>query len=443
MTKTFRSQKPEGFQVAVSTLTLGTLYEAVLAFSSQDRLETFWPSVCQNARWLIPSRRMSVLLSDKDGGFEVVGLFQQGKFQKSSEWRHIPVREGMAQALASPSAQWFDHPADRYNEESGAFIEWLFRDRPDSLFVLPMRAKGKSIGLLVFATGSLEARDRAMLNTLGTIYGLHAGMTYTLIRVTEERRQMQERLVMQEKMASLGSLVAGLAHELNTPIGSIVSAADVSTRCIRKINELVEKIESDEMIQRDPRLRNASTLLLESNRVIGEAGNRMATMVRSLKNFAKLDEAEFQSADVHEGIEDTLRLVHHEFEGKVTVIKEYGRIPGIHCYPGQLNQVFMNLLVNAAQSIEVRGTITIRTSADERNVYVKVSDTGKGIPEPDIGKVFDPGFTTKGGLGVGTGLGLSICYNILRKHHGTIVVKSEVGRGTEFTLSLPQKHEVA
>jgi len=135
--------------------------------------------------------------------------------------------------------------------------------------------------------------------------------------------------------------------------------------------------------------------------------------------------------------------VHHEFEGKVTVIKEYGRIPGIHCYPGQLNQVFMNLLVNAAQSIEVRGTITIRTSADERNVYVKVSDTGKGIPEPDIGKVFDPGFTTKGGLGVGTGLGLSICYNILRKHHGTIVAKSEVGRGTEFTLTLPQKHEAA
>jgi signal transduction histidine kinase len=440
VSKPFGSLKPEAFQVAVSSLTLGTLYEAILAFSSQDRFETFWPSVCQNTRWLIPSRRMSILLSDNDGGFEIVGVFDQGKYQSPPESRYVPGQDDMSQALASAGAQWFDNPADHFKKEANAFTDWLFRDRPDALFVLPIRAKGKSIGGLVFATGAVQETDRAMLNTLGTIYALHTGMTHTLISITEERRQMQERLLMQEKMASLGSLVAGVAHEVNTPIGSIMSAADVSTRCIRKLNAFVEGIEANEQIKRDPAFHKASTLLLENNQVIALAGNRIAKLVQSLKSFARLDEAEFQKADVHEGIEHTLQLVHHEFKNKVTVIRDYEDIPQIHCYPSELNQVFMNLLVNAAHSIEDQGTVTIETSADERNVYVKVSDTGKGIPDDQIGKIFDPGYTTKGGLAVGTGLGLSICYKIMQKHHGAITVKSQVGHGTEFTLTLPHKH---
>jgi signal transduction histidine kinase len=434
----FGSPKAEGFQVAVSSLTLGTLYEAVLAFSGQDRFETFWPSVCRNTRWLIPSRRMSVLMSDKAGGFDVVGLFEHGQSQSPPESRYAPG-PGMSEALATSSAQWFDNPADRFKDETSRLTEWLFRDTPESLFVLPIRETGKNIGALVFVTGPVEEADRAMLNTLGTIYALHTGMSYRLIRITEERRQMQERLAVQEKMASLGSLVAGVAHEVNNPIGSIIGAADVSVRCIRKLNDLVQDIEGHDDIKQDPRLEKASRLLFENNRVITEAGTRIAEMVRSLKNFARLDEADFQKTDIHDGIENTLRLVHHEFKNKVTVITEYGDIPNIDCYPSQLNQVFMNLFVNAAHSIDEQGMVMIRTSADGENVYVKVSDTGKGIPAEDIGKVFDPGFTTKGGLGVGTGLGLSVCYNIMQKHHGTISVKSEVGRGTEFTLTLPRK----
>jgi signal transduction histidine kinase len=305
-----------------------------------------------------------------------------------------------------------------------------------------MRAKRKSMGALVFATGSLGAADRAMLNTLGTIYGLHAAMTYTLIRITEERRQMQEQLVMQERMASLGRLVAGLAHEFNTPIGSVVAAADTSTRCIRKLNELVAEIEGNDGIKQDPRLRQASSILLENNEVITRAGSRIAKMVRSLKDFAKLDEADFQSVDIHDGIEHSLLIVRHELEGKVDVVREYGSLPKVYCYPGLLNQVFVHLLVNAAQSIEGRGTVTIRTALDDRNVDVTLADTGKGIARENIGKIFDPGFTTKGGLGVGTGLGLSICYSIMQKHRGSISVKSELGCGTEFTLTLPQKHDI-
>ena len=205
------------------------------------------------------------------------------------------------------------------------------------------------------------------------------------------------------------------------------------------LNELVQDIEGHEDIKQDPRLEKASRLLLENYRVITDAGNRIAMMVKSLKNFAKLDEAEYQKVDVHDGIENTLRFLHHDFEGKVTVVSEYGSIPEIHCFPSQLNQVFMHLLVNAAQSIDDQGVVRIKTSADDESVYVKISDTGRGIPAENIDQIFDPGFTTKGGLDVGTGLGLSICYNIMQKHRGSISVKSEVGRGTEFTLTLPRK----
>ena len=118
------------------------------------------------------------------------------------------------------------------------------------------------------------------------------------------------------------------------------------------------------------------------------------------------------------------------------MLNEYGKIPLLNCYPNQLNQVFMNLLVNANQAIEGKGTITIQTVANGQNVIVKVSDTGKGIPPENIGRIFDPGFTTKG-VGVGTGLGLSISYNIIQKHHGKMEVESEIGKGTTFTITLP------
>jgi signal transduction histidine kinase len=177
-------------------------------------------------------------------------------------------------------------------------------------------------------------------------------------------------------------------------------------------------------------------ILAENNRLTITAGQRISQIVKSLKNFARLDEAELQKADIHEGLESTLILVHHEIKNKLEVVKEYGQLPEINCYPNQLNQVFMNLFVNAAHAVEDRGKLKIRTFKDADNVYVEISDTGRGIPPDQLEKIFEPGFTTKE-RGEGTGLGLSISRKIIDKHRGRILVDSEVGKGSTFTVVLP------
>jgi two-component system, NtrC family, sensor kinase len=249
-------------------------------------------------------------------------------------------------------------------------------------------------------------------------------------------KETQQELVMQSKMASLGSLVAGIAHEVNNPVGAVLNSADVSRRCVDRLCQLLETNQSLDELKNNHQFRQLLRVLRENNQIMVEAGDRIAKIVRSLKNFARLDEAELQEANLHDGLESTLSLVHHEIENRATVIREYGVIPPVFCYPRQLNQVFMNLFVNAAQAIEEDGVIRIKTFSDGTYAYVKITDTGKGIPPENLSKIFDPGFTTKG-VRVGTGLGLSISYNIIQKHKGEIRVESQVGRGTEFTLKLP------
>lgn len=258
-----------------------------------------------------------------------------------------------------------------------------------------------------------------------------------------ELQKMQHQLIMQEKMASLGNLVAGVAHEVNNPIGAVKSSAHVLTRCIEKIRDALTHGKSLEEIKNDSEFQKTLSMLQENNKVINTAGERVSEIVLSLKNFARLDEAEFQLVDIHEGIDTTLTLVEHELKNRIEVIKEYGNIPKIHCYPNQLNQVFMNMLINAAHAIKDGGTIKIKTYLKDSFVYVEVSDSGRGISKKNLNKIFDPGFTTKS-MGVGTGLGLSISYNIIQKHNGEIKVESEEGKGTTFTIMLPVKQaEVA
>ncbi len=249
-------------------------------------------------------------------------------------------------------------------------------------------------------------------------------------------KETQNQLVLREKMASLGNLVAGVAHEVNTPIGAIHSTADVTRRCIEKIKGILKSSQTLQELKSSDQLQKSLKILGDNNNVTATASERIANIVRSLKTFARLDEADYQKTDIHEGLDSTLTLIDYEIKGRTSVIKDYSEIPKINCYPNQLNQVFMNVLMNAVQAIKQEGQITIRTYLKDGNVAVTISDNGCGIPSENMGKIFDPGFTTSG-VGVGTGLGLSISHNIIQKHNGEIKVESEVGEGTSFTILLP------
>lgn len=237
----------------------------------------------------------------------------------------------------------------------------------------------------------------------------------------KELKDTQVQLINSEKMASLGQLIAGVAHEINTPLASINSNNSIIAKLIKKIgdNEITET-------------------LMEINELDREAVTRISNMVKSLKKFVRLDEADLQDADINKELDLTLDLIRHETKNRVEIIKNYGELPLIKCYPNMLNQVFMNILINACQSMTKSGHITITTEFKDNNLIVKIKDNGKGIAADKIDKIFTAGYTTKG-VGVGTGLGLAISDKIIRKHNGEISVNSTVGVGSEFIITIPGK----
>ncbi len=234
-------------------------------------------------------------------------------------------------------------------------------------------------------------------------------------------------------MAAMGQLVAGVAHELNTPLGTLKSNVDLFQRGLIKLGgSLKEQAEAGE---------NDSTGILQLLKTLAdssvEAVERAGTIVTDLRRFARLDEAEFGRVDLHECLDRTLSLLSRQLGNAVQIRKDYADLPLVDCYPKQLNQAFMNLLMNAAQAIEEeKGEILIKTAHQKDEVLVEIRDTGKGIPEEQLEKIFEPGFTTKG-VGVGTGLGLSIVHQIIERHRGRIDVESQVGQGASFKIWLP------
>lgn len=252
----------------------------------------------------------------------------------------------------------------------------------------------------------------------------------------KQLQETQQQLVMREKMASLGQLVAGVAHEINNPVGAVNSAADNTRRAITLLRERAARLPEAQTLLNDPQIHKALGALDENTAITTMASERISRIVRSLKSFARLDESDFQKAHVHECLDTTLTLLHHELKNRIEVVRNYGDLPEILCFPNELNQVFMNLFVNAVQAIHDKGQIVVSTSRDRDSIYIKITDSGSGIQPQHLPRIFDPGFTTKG-VGVGTGLGLSISYNIIKKHGGEITVDSQVGRGTTFTIRLP------
>ncbi|UCF62900.1 MAG: PAS domain S-box protein, partial [bacterium] len=284
---------------------------------------------------------------------------------------------------------------------------------------------------------SIRDENEQIVETIGIAHDVTEikNVLESLEKANKELRDTQLQLIQSEKMASLGMLVAGIAHEINTPVGAISSMHNTLMRATEKLNkELIQNYSG--IFQQDKKLGNIFYMIDDAHKVISSASDRVTNIVRRLRSFARLDEAELKEVDIHDGIEDTLTIVHHELKHTVTVKKEYGKLPKISCYPGRLNQVFLNLLINAKQAIRDKGTISIRTYQQEKNVFIEIRDDGVGISQQNLKKIFDPGYTTKG-VGVGTGLGLSIVYQIILDHRGKINVESEVGKGTVFTVMLP------
>ncbi len=258
----------------------------------------------------------------------------------------------------------------------------------------------------------------------------------TLENTLEELKSTQSQLVQSEKIAALGKLTAGVAHEINNPLGALKSTMDILSRCVNKLKQIPHSGETPVVVKDSTDFQKSLNILEENSRVALSASDRISRTITSLKNFARLDEAEFKKVDIHEGIESTLTLIEHEVKEGINVIKEYGDIPQIYCYAGEINQVFMTLLTNAVQAIEDTGTVTIKTFADKPNIIVRISDTGVGIPPDKLKTLFDFSFTTKKSR-VGMGMGLLNAYNIIQRHKGEIKVGSEVGKGTTFKITLP------
>lgn len=296
--------------------------------------------------------------------------------------------------------------------------------------ITPIFHMQKMIGILVLLsyqkrelTDEIEILD-AVSSQLGNaiiraeLYQKNAKNVKDLKAALDELKETQLQLINSEKMASLGQLVAGVAHEINTPVASIKSNNSI-------IAKLISQIEQNDL----------KNMLTEINTLDKEAIGRISNIVTSLKKFVRLDESELQEADINKELDLTLELIRHETKNKIEIVKNYGEIPLIKCYPNMLNQVFTNILVNACQAITNTGTITLTTDFKDNNLIVRIKDNGRGIPKENLNKIFTAGYTTKG-VGIGTGLGLAISQKIVDKHNGKIVVNSEEGHGTEFIITI-------
>jgi two-component system NtrC family sensor kinase len=275
-----------------------------------------------------------------------------------------------------------------------------------------------------------------------------------LTEVNQRLSMAQEQLLQSEKMASIGQLAAGVAHEINNPIGYVNSNLSSLEGYCKQVFEMLDVYEVAEPSISDAKLsariaavkeetdlrfvrEDIAAVMVESR----EGITRVKKIVQDLKDFSRVDaRQEWQLVNLHEGIDSTLNIVSNEIKYKADVVREYGELPEIECLSSQLNQVVMNLLVNAAHAIgEKRGRITIRTGCEGEEAWFEVADNGAGIPAEVQSRIFDPFFTTKP-IGKGTGLGLSLSYGIVQKHHGRFEVHSEPGHGATFRVWLPIRH---
>ena len=295
--------------------------------------------------------------------------------------------------------------------------------------ILPVYHLNNLVGVIVLSTKQkvkledtlkvLEDVSSQLGNAIiqSELYKKNEQMVKDLRKALQELKATQLQLINSAKMASLGQLVAGVAHEINTPLAAIKSNNEIAKKLLKQIDD-----------------KELSELLEETNAIDKEAIDRINLLVVSLRKYVRLDEADLQEADINQELDLTLELLRHQTKNRIEIVKNYGKIPPVKCYPNMLNQVFTNILQNAIHSIKDKGTISIDTDFKKKNLVVKIKDTGCGIKEPD--KIFDLGYTTKG-VGVGTGMGLAISQKIIEKHKGKIDVKTKINKGSEFRITIP------
>jgi signal transduction histidine kinase len=326
------------------------------------------------------------------------------------------------------------------NKESGEFFELQDDEHIETFFT------EEDVDMLaLFADYLVRALERADL-------------MIELQNTVKKLQEAQNQLLQSDKLASIGQLAAGVAHEINNPVGFVNS--NLSTLS-NYINDLLSIIGTYELLEtktnpagidwgKTREIKNRLQLdFLKADipDLLKESLNglqRVKEIVNDLKNFSYVHEVQWQSADLHQGLDSTLNLLSNEIKYKADLVKNYGALNQVECIPSQLNQVFLNLLVNALQSISDRGIINISTGTEGDTVWITISDNGQGISADNLKRIFDPFFTTKP-VGKGTGLGLSLSYSIIQKHHGKIEVQSKVGEGTTFTIILPvlQPHDIS
>jgi signal transduction histidine kinase len=254
-------------------------------------------------------------------------------------------------------------------------------------------------------------------------------------------QKMQAQLIQSEKMASLGILVAGIAHEINNPVNFISSGVTGIKTNIELLIDALGKLEKSSRAdneQTPKKMEQTIEMLMKALSAVEIGVERTVTIVSGLRSFARADENVVEKADIHKLIDNTLLILFNQYKNRIGVKKEYGKVPLLDLYVGQINQMLMNVLSNAIQAIENQGLIIIKTKVVKQKLILSIKDNGQGMDEQTKLKIFDPFFTTKK-VGQGTGLGLSISYNIIKKHDGNIQVESVLNKGTEFIITLPLK----
>ena len=350
----------------------------------------------------------------------------------------VPMVQGTLQQHIAGFTPMYE-TVHRCRTKSGEWLWILDRGRvvertPEGI---PLRAAGTHLDI----TSLKQAEDKLRL--------LNEGLEQRVELELRRNREKDSLLLQQDKMASIGQLAAGVAHEINNPMGFIISNMGTLKGYVENLDQftsLLQTIIARDCTEDDQHavcevtqkldityiLQDIGTLIAESS----EGAERVKRIVLDLKDFARADEKTFKTVDLNKCVESTLNMVRNEIKYVADIDLHLGELPQIVCSDSQINQVIANLLVNAVHAIDRHGTIKVVTRQDGKYVVLEVSDTGRGMTESVIKRIFEPFFTTKE-VGKGTGLGLTISYDIIKKHDGEITVLSEPGNGTTFTVRLP------